>query len=147
MTCTRRKISIRQKDTVCILSSEFEYFSSSICKLYSKPDWRKASICTGWWCAKAQRGCWDLLLIHGIVLSDAATSLCIFSTRFVFHPLYVFRQSCAFMNVEPNIAKLFRSCSKELLANVRHYISLVTNMLARWLQHQLHLKLLPVPCL
>lgn len=58
MMCTEEKnLNQAKKDTECILLSEFDYFSSSICKLYSKPNWRKASICTGWWCAKAQRGC------------------------------------------------------------------------------------------
>lgn len=49
-----RRISISQKkDTVYMYSSEFEYFRTSICKLYSKPNWRKTSTCTGQQCVRA----------------------------------------------------------------------------------------------
>lgn len=130
------KSQLGKKDTGCILWSEFDYFSSSICKLYSKPNWRKASICTGWWCAKAQRGCWDLLLIHSFVFSDAATFLCVFSTRFVFHPLYVFRQSLCIHEGRTQHSEALQKLQQRA-ADVRHHISLPRNMQAGWMQHKI----------
>lgn len=63
---------------------------------------------------------------------------CAFSPPVLSFILYICSGSpCVFMRVEHSTVKLFRSCSKELLADVRHHISLPRNMQAGWMQRKI----------
>jgi len=143
--CTGEK-NLRQKYTFCMYSNEPDYFRA--------PNWRKTSACAGWWCLRAGEWCTvgllsfrDLLLLNGIVPSEAATFLSVFSTHLVFHPLCTLRQLCVFVNLEPSSVKPCRSCSQRLIAGVRQHTSLGANARGGGVAaSQLHSEFLPMPC-